>query len=167
MRTRLTILAAGLVLAVSPASAQRTTVPATSDIVVGQVLDDTLGKTVNGWNHASGHLYAKRETADYVTTETMECCVAVFNRGSRYIVARTEAVTRNSDGGVIKERVLATHRITARPGEAEIDCSLIGQTAFLTLKDPRTGWLRSVVLNNDTFVTVTWKDPGDFCSYGD
>lgn len=167
MRTSLTILAAGLALAASPVVAQKKPAPAATDIAVGQVLDDTLGKTVNGWIHASGYLYAKRETKDYVTTETMECCVSVFNRGNRYVVARTEAVTRNRDGGVIKERVLATHKLTARPGEVEIDCSLIGQTAFLTLRDPKTGWLRSVVLSGDTFVTVTWKDPGGYCSYGD
>lgn len=167
MRTRVIVLAAGLALGASPALAQKKPTPAPVGITVGQVLDDTLGKTVNGWLHTSGSLYAKRETKDYVTTETMECCVAVFNRGNRFIVARTEAVTRNPTGGVIKERVLATHRLTARPGEVETDCSLIGQSAFLTLQDPKTGWLRSVVLSGDAFITVTWKDPGSFCSYGD
>lgn len=167
MRTELTLLTAALMLAAAPAQAQQRKGPAAQDIAVGQVLDDTLGKTVNGWQHTSGSLYEKRETKDYVTTETMECCVAVFNRGNRYIVARTEAVTRNPTGGVIKERVLSIDRLSARPGEVEVDCSLIGQRAFLTLHDPKTGWLRSVVLNGDAFVTVTWKDPGGFCSFGD
>lgn len=167
MRTRLTILAAGLALAASPAAGQKKAAPAAADIAVGQVLNDTLGKTVNGWLHTTGSLYARRVTKDYVTTETLECCVSVLKRGNRYIVARTEAVTRNPDGGVIKERVLSTHKLTARPGEVEIDCSLIGQSAFLTLQETKTGWLRSVVLNGDAFITVSWKDPGGFCSYGD
>lgn len=166
MRTKL-LLAAGLALASSPLQAQRKPPPPVGDISVGQILDDTLGKTVNGWLHSSGTLYAKRETRDFVTTETLECCVAIFNRGNRYIIARTEAVTRSPDGGVIKERVLSTYRLTARPGEVEVLCSFIGQTAFLTLQDPKTSWLRSVVLNGDEFVTVTWQDPGDYCSYGD
>ncbi len=167
MRTRLAILAPVLVLIATPVLAQQKSAQAASDIVVGQVLDDTLGKTVNGWTHTTGSLYAKRETKDYVTTETMECCVAVFKRGNRYIVARTEALTRNPNGGVIKQRVLATHRLTMQPGEVEIDCSLVGQAAFLTVQNPKTGWLRSVVLNGDRLITVTWKDPGEFCYYGD
>lgn len=166
MRTRLALFG-GLALAAAPLQAQQKPAPPAGDIAVGQVLDDTLGKTVKGWMHTSGNLYHKRETKDFVTTETLECCVSVFTRGNRYIIARTEAVTRNPDGGVIKERVLSTYRLTARHGEVEILCSLIGQTAFVTLHDPKTGWLRSVVMNGDEFVTVTWKDPGGYCSFGD
>lgn len=161
MRTRALIFAAALLTAVTPSTAKPTNPPlpvAPQGIVVGQVLNDTLGKTVNGWLHSSGSMYGTSETKGEVTTTRLDCCIAVFSKGRSYIVALTEPVARNANGGVIKEKVVALKRIDARPGEVQEECGLFGLNLGLTLRNPKTMMARSVVIDNGGFAVLEWKD---------
>jgi hypothetical protein len=160
MRIKALVITA-LVLAAGPLAAKPAKPPlplAPQAIVVGQVLNDTLGKTVNGWLHASGSMFGTAETKGEVTTTRLDCCIAVFSKGRSYIVALTEPVARNSAGGVIKEKVVALKRIEARPGEVQEECSLFNLNLGLTLRNPKTMMARSVVIDNGGFAVLEWKD---------
>lgn len=168
MRNSLIALSALVLVLPAPSlQAQPATAPSAGGIAVGQVLDNLLTKTVNGWLQFGIMSYPKRVTRGYVTSETMECCVVLYQRGNSYIVARAAPVLRSPQGEVKRFRIEALHRLTARPDEEQVECRLPGNWTFLTLKDPKTGWLRSVVMDRDAFVSVTWQDPGSYCSYGD
>lgn len=160
MPTKRLILAATLLcaapLAAKPAKPSLPVSP--QGIVMGQVLNDTLGKTVNGWLHFQGSTYGTSETKDYVTTTRIDCCVAVFSKGRSYIVALTQPLARNPTGGVIKEKVVALKRIDARPGEVQEECSLFTLNLGLTLRNPKTMMARSVVIDNGGFAVLEWKD---------
>lgn len=160
MRTRslvlITALAAAAPLAAKPAKPPLPVAP--QGIVAGQVLNDTLGKTVNGWLHSSGSMFGTSETKGEVTTTRLDCCIAVFSKGRSYIVALTEPVTRSANGGVIKEKVVAIKRLDARPGEVQEECSLFNLNIGLTLRNPKTMMARSVVIDNGGFAVLEWKD---------
>ena len=160
MQTKRTILAA-ILLSATPLAAKPAKPPlpvAPQGIVVGQVLNDTLGKTVNGWLHSSGSMYGTSETKDHITTTRLDCCIAVFSKGRSYIVALTEPVTRSANGGVIKEKVVAIKRLDAQPGEVQEECSLFNLNLGLTLRNPKTMMARSVVIDNGGFAVLEWKD---------
>lgn len=163
MRTSLTVLAAGLALAAGSALAQNKPAPAAQTIAVGQVLQDTLGKTVNGWTHNIGSMFMRYETRDGVTTGTLDCCVAVFNRGNSYIVARTQPLARTPNGGVIRERVIAVKRIELRPGEIETLCDLFNLDLALSVRNPKTKWVRSVVISHGEIQMLEWRDTSGRC----
>lgn len=163
MRTRLTVLAAGLVLAALPAAAQKKPAPAATEIAVGQVLDDTLGKTVNGWTHNTGSMFTRYEARNGVTIEKLDCCVAVFNRGNSYIVARTQPLARTPTGGVIRERVIAVKRLDLRPGEIETLCDLFNLDLALSVRNPTTNWVRSVVISYGEIQMLEWRDTSGRC----
>ncbi len=141
--------------------------PPPPPIPVGQVIDDGLGKTISGWLYAQGSLYHKRETKGEVTTEAYECCIALFSWGKHYTVARTEALARTPTGGVTRERVTQTFRLTVRPGEIEMECWLYSLNVALSLKNPATGMVRSVIVDNETIALLEWKDSDGRCSSGD
>ena len=141
--------------------------PPPPPIPVGQVIDDGLGKTISGWLYAQGSLYHKRETKGEVTTEAYECCIALFSRGKHYTVARTEALAKTPTGGVTRERVTQTFRLTVRPGEIEMECWLYSLNVALSLKNPATGMVRSVIVDNETIALLEWKDSDGRCSSGD
>ena len=162
------ILFALLAAVAAPSAAQPSAeAPADDTIRLGQVLDDTLGTSVNGWQHSRGSMYTIRETADGVTTEKLTCCVAEFHRENSYIVAVTEPLARNPDGGVIKERVIALVRLDAGPDESYSECGLFGLNLGLSLKDEKTGMVRSVVIDQGGLQTFEWKDSEGRCGYGD
>jgi hypothetical protein len=160
MLTKRTILAV-ILLSAAPLAAKPAKPPlavAPQGIVVGQVLNDTLGKTVNGWLHSSGSMFGTSETKGEVTTTRLDCCIAVFSKGRSYIVALTEPVTRSANGGVIKEKVVAIKRLDARPGEVQEECGLFNLNIGLTLRNPKTMMARSVVIDNGGFAVLEWKD---------
>jgi hypothetical protein len=133
-------------------------------IAVGQVLNDTLGKTVNGWLHFSGSMYGTSETKDEVTTTRLDCCISLFSKKRSYIVALTDPIERNGKGGVIKEKIVAIKRIEALPGEVQEECSLFNLNVGLTLRNPKTMMARSVVIDNGGFAVLEWKDTFRNCA---
>lgn len=133
-------------------------------IEVGQILNDTLGKTVRGWNHFQGSMYYKSETKDGVTTSKLDCCIAVFSQGRSYIVALTAPVERKANGAVIKEKVIAIKRLDARPGELQEECSLYNLNLGLTLRNPKNRMARSVVVDNGGFSVLEWRDSAGSCA---
>lgn len=155
MRTKSAIVAIVL-LSAAPLIAKPA--PSAPGIAVGQVLNDTLGKTVNGWLHSSGSMFGTSTTKDEITTTRLDCCIAVFSKGRSYIVALTQPIERNGKGGVIKEKVVATKRLDARPGEVQEECSLFNLNIGLTLRNPKTMMARSVVIDNGGFAVLEWKD---------
>jgi hypothetical protein len=160
MQTKRMILAA-ILLSAAPVAAKPAKPPLAvppQGIVVGQVLNDTMGKTVNGWLHFQGSMYGTSETKDEITTTRLDCCIAVFSKGRSYIVALTEPIERNGKGGVIKEKVVAIKRLDARPGEVQEECSLFNLNLGLTLRNPKTMMARSVVIDNGGFAVLEWKD---------
>lgn len=157
---RISALFAAAALLTAPALAA----PPAPAITAGQVLDDTLGKVVNGWLHLQGSMYMTYSTSDAVTTGTLDCCIAVFSKGRSYIVARTEPVERNAQGGVIKERVMALKRLDARPGEVQEECSLYTLNLALTLRNPKTMMARSVVVDQGGLSVLEWKDAAGNCA---
>jgi hypothetical protein len=114
-----------------------------------------------------GGYYSNRSTQGHVTTEIDVCCYEVFQRGTSILIARTEPVARREKGGVIAERVLATMTITKRFTEIEGMCSLLWIKPALSLYDNRTKTVRSVIINGNDFVTMSWSDPGGYCGFGD
>ncbi|MBN8500426.1 MAG: hypothetical protein J0M19_04670 [Sphingomonadales bacterium] len=156
-----------LTLATALCAAGLSAAPSGGTLAVGQVLDDSMGKSVNGWLHMQGSMYTTRSTKNSVTTETQACCVAVLKRGTSYIVARTEVMARNPTGGVIKERIASLRRIDARPGEDLIDCSLFSLNLALSLKNEKTRMVRSVVVDDGGLAVIEWKDTDGRCSLGD
>jgi hypothetical protein len=157
MRTKL-ILVAAAILAV-PAMAA----PPASTIKVGQVLDDSLGKTVNGWLHTLGSMFSSYETKGDVTTGKLDCCIAMLTKGRSYIVARTEPLARNATNGVIKEKVIGVQRIDLRPGEVETLCSLFSLQIVFSVRNPKTNQVRSVVVDEGKLATLEWHDTNQRC----
>ena len=66
----------------APVQAQPTT-----GVGVGQIFGNEQGQIINGWEHTGGGLYPKRKTANYVTTETDECCFAIFKKNGTILIA--------------------------------------------------------------------------------
>ena len=149
--------AAALVLG-GAAQAQPVRAPAAGDVV-----DTGTGQSVGGWRSLGGGLYPRRVDRNQVTTETLGCCFQVFQRGRTFLVARTVAVTRDAQGGVVSARIAAVTTLTAGPDEEHTSCSLLWITPELSLRDRRTGMVRSVVIQDGRFVTLAWRDPGSFC----
>lgn len=137
--------------------------PVAPGIAVGQVLNNTLGKTVNGWLHNQGSMFGTSETKDSVTTIKLDCCIAVFSKGNSFIVARTEPLARNPAGGVIREKVIAVQRIDLRPGEVETQCSLFVLDLVVSVRNPKSGWVRSVVVSEGTLGLLEWRDNSGRC----
>ncbi|HEX4847515.1 MAG TPA: hypothetical protein VFV30_05190 [Novosphingobium sp.] len=160
---RKAILAAAALLLAAPALAQRAAPAPAGTIAVGQVLNDTLGKVVNGWTHNVGAMFKRYETRDGVTTGTLDCCVAVFSRGSSYIVARTEPLARTANGGVIREKVIAVQRLDLRPGEIETTCDLFNLDIAMSVRNPKTNWVRSVVISYGEIQMLEWRDTSNRC----
>lgn len=158
MRNSLTAL---IVLLAAPALAAT---PAPG-ITVGQVLDDTLGKPVNGWLHTQGSMFTSFETKDGVRTGKLDCCIAVFRKGRSYIVARTEPLAHNAKGGVIKEKVVAIKRLDMRPGEVETMCELFSLQLELSVHNPKTRMVRSVVVENGALGLLEWLDTSGQCGF--
>lgn len=147
-----------------PAHAGPAAPAATGTIAVGQVLNDTLGKTVNGWTHNTGAMFMRFDTQNGVTTGTLDCCVAVFSRGKSYIVARTQPLTRSANGGVIKEKVIAVKRLDLRQGEIETTCDLFNLDLAISVRNPKTNWVRSVVISYGKIEMLEWRDTSGRCS---
>lgn len=137
-------------------------------IPIGMVITDGLGKTFNGWLYQTGSMFTRFETRNEVTTGRLDCCVAMFSKGRSFIVARTEPLTRAENGGVIKEKVIATKRLDARPGEEQSECDLFGIDLGLSLRHTKTAWVRSVVVTgNGDLAYLEWKDTDNRCYLGD
>lgn len=148
-------LSALVLLGASPAPAP--------GIKPGLVLNDTLGQTVNGWLHASGAMFTVLKNRNGVWIREDDCCVATFQKGQSYIIARTLPLTRSPNGGVIKERVLETRRIDVRPGEEGVGCNAFGLQFHMSLKNPKTLAVRSVVIHDGKLGLLEWKDNGNYC----
>jgi hypothetical protein len=157
MRTKL-LIAVAMLLAVPALAA-----PPAPSIKVGQVLDDTLGKTVNGWEHTQGSMFTSFEFKNGVQTGKLDCCIAVFRKARSFMVALTEPVARNKTGGVIKEKVLAVLRIDLRPGEEEMSCGLFSLQIILSVKNPKTNWVRSVIVDQSALGMLEWRDTKGQC----
>lgn len=132
-------------------------------IRVGLVLDDTLGKTVNGWLHTQGSMFNVTRHKDGVSTVDLDCCIAVFSKGRSTIVARTVPLAKNATGGVIKERITDLRRIDLRPGETEMGCGLFTLNLVYSVKNPKTGNVRSIVVDEGGLGTLDWKDDQNRC----
>lgn len=134
-------------------------------VAVGQVITSASDEPVAGWRRFSGAMFAARATASGVTTETLACCVVVLMKGGDYVVARTEAVERNARGGVVSERVLGAYSLTRSAAETPVECGLFWISPAFSLKDKTTQMVRSVVVTDKGFETLTWKDPDRRCDY--
>lgn len=164
MRHRLIVLA-GAMLAAAPLLAKPAKAPLPAPaIAVGQVLNDTLGKSVNGWLHGQGAMFSRTETKGNVTTASLDCCIAVFSRGHSYIIARTEPLARNPDGGVIREKVATVERIDLRSGEIETECSLFSLQIVFSVRNPKTNQVRSVFVDNGALALLEWHDTANRCA---
>src|SRR5687768_4297419 len=108
---RLSVLALIVAAAPSLAFAQGRGPGVRNVVDVGQIIGTEPGQIINGWTQISSALQVKRSTKDYVTTEVHDCCVSIFRRGDKYLVARAEAVARTARGGVLAERIVATTTI--------------------------------------------------------
>lgn len=167
MKNRLLLLATAL-LATAPLDAKPAARRAAVDngIYIGQILVDANGKVINGWQSKGGAMYQTRPGAGLAPGDAYECCIHLFQKGSKYIVARTVAVERASDGGVIKERVAAMARITAQRGEEETTCEGTGSYLALSLKNERSGMVRSIVVSpKGELSELLWKDSKGLCGY--
>lgn len=142
--------------------------PAPTDLAVGQIIGNEPGQVINGWTHRGGSMIPRRKTANYVTTETMECCAAIFERGDAVLVARTIPVARNDKGGVLAERIVEIVKLEKRPGEISAgDCSLLWIVPAWTLLNERTKAARSLVVTADGIEQVSWIDEHGSCYLGD
>ncbi|HOB14598.1 MAG TPA: hypothetical protein PK680_03065 [Novosphingobium sp.] len=168
MQTRFFILALAAVVA-APLSAKPAVKPsADTGIHEGQILDDVSGKTVNGWQSKGGAMYPVKPGEGQAPGDAYACCVALFQKGNTFAVARTEPLERNPDGGVIKERVITVMKITALPGEEETMCEGLPTYHALSLKNEKTGMVRSVTVDPAGEMKLeTWKDAKGQCGYGE
>lgn len=162
MRLALLTIFAALVPAGSAAQ------PAPTDLAVGQIIGNEPGQVINGWTHRGGSTIPRRKTANFVTTETMECCAAIFERGDSVLVARTIPIARNDKGGVLAERIVEMVKLEKRPGEISVgDCSILWITPAWTLLDERTKAARSLVVTADGIEQISWVDERGSCYLGD
>lgn len=137
-------------------------------ISIGLEITEGLGKTINGWLYQNGSMFTRFDTRNQITTGRLDCCVAMFVKGRSFIVARTQPLTRAANGGVIKEKVIATKRLEARPGEEQSECDLLGIDMGLSLRNAKTAWVRSVVITRSGDLDyLEWKDTGNRCYLGD
>ena len=133
----------------------------------GTVISSRDDAVIGGWRRIYGATYAKRIRRDQSVEEVEECCFAVFDKGNATLVLRTEAVSRDSSGRVLSERIVRSKWITRKPSETITDCQILWISPQLSLYDNKTEAIRSVVIANGEFVVISWRDPGSSCSHGD
>ena len=132
-------------------------------ITIGTVLDDSLGKTVRGWLHASGSMYDVFERNGNVIKIKSDCCIAILTKGNSYIIAQTVPLKRLPNGGVIKEKIIDLRRIDLRPGEEGMACNLYGLQIVFSVLNPKTRMARSVVVDGKKLSLLEWKDSERRC----
>ena len=110
----------------------------------------------------------QRRTANYTTTETMECCAAIFERGNSVLIARTVPIARNDRGGVLAERIVEILKVERQPNEISVaDCSLLWILPTWTLLNERTKVVRSIVVTTDGIEQISWIDERGSCYLGE
>lgn len=137
-----------------------------TEIAVGQVIGNEVNQVINGWTSLGGGHYARRTTANFVTTEVSVCCYSIFEKGDEYLLARSEPIARNPRGGVLAERIEAIYRIKRKPTEEITMCNILWLDLALSLYDNRSGMVRSIVVTEEGFEPVTWKGSGEACELG-
>lgn len=139
-----------------------------TEIVVGQVLGNEVGQTINGWSHLAGGMFTKRITVNFVTTETSGCCSAIFEKADQILILRTEPLARNATGGVLAERVTERLVVKKKSGEISVgDCNVLWILPSWTLLNQRTGAARSFFVTNDGIRQLSWVDDQGNCDLGD
>lgn len=138
-------------------------------LAAGQVFNAKPGQMVGGWAYRAGTLIPKRKTERSVTTETLECCAAVFERGKTYLVARTVPAALDKAGGVVSQRIVEVLMVEKSNGEISPGgCSLLWITPAWTLLNERTRAARSFVVTPDDGIRqISWIDDRGSCSGGD
>jgi len=133
----------------------------------GQIIPSAAETVVGGWKKQWTADYAVRTTQGRVTTETLQCCVNVFAKGNALLVVKTEALTRDTKGEPLTERVQRKLWVTKRPNEVVADCQIFWVTTQLSLVDIKTDAVRSVVIEDGEPVLFNWNDSKGDCAYGD
>jgi hypothetical protein len=145
------------------------TAPAAPDsaLAVGTVISSREGTVIGGWHRIYGATYVKRTHFTGVTSETSECCFAVFEKGQALLVLKTETAGLDAGGKPVTERIIGSKWITRKPSEIITDCQILWISPQLSLYDNKTEVIRSVVIENGEFVIFSWRDSGSSCSFGD
>jgi len=142
--------------------------PLSTDLVVGQVIGNEVGQVINGWTHLGGGMFVTRKTANYVTTETSDCCFAIFEKGDTTLIAKTTPIARNQKGGVLAERIDQILKVNALPDEVSVgDCSILWVMPAWTLLNERTKLARSYIVTDSGIEQLTWLDEHSNCDLGD
>ena len=134
---------------------------------VGQVFSGHNGMAIDGWAWGGGGLWSHTQTERGVTTVSDECCFALFSRGDAYLVLKTTAVARGPRGGVESERVVDRHYIRRQAGEREMLCFPLGVMAVLSLVEPKTRHVRSVMVGEEGAFVFEWIDRTRSCDSGE
>ena len=133
----------------------------------GTVISSQDDAVIGGWRRIYGATYAKRIRRDQSVEEVEECCFAVFDKGNATLVLRTEAVSRDSSGRVLSERIVRSKWITRKPSETITDCQILWISPQPSPSDNKPEPIRSLAIANGEFVVISWRDPGSSCSHGD
>ena len=137
-----------------------------SALVEGQVIPSVPEAVIGGWRKLWTGDHVTRTMAGRVTTESLQCCIAVFGKGNALLVLKTEALTRDAKGEPLTERIQRKLWITQRRGEQVADCQILWINPALSLVDIKSNAVRSVVVEDGQLVIFNWQDSGN-CAYGD
>ncbi|HVJ71098.1 MAG TPA: hypothetical protein VM531_06280 [Sphingomicrobium sp.] len=155
----------GILLAAAPLTSAAQKFP--PELAVGQVITSRPGDTINGWTHVSAGIIYRRTTANNVTTETIDCCAAVFERGNTVLIARTARVGSNKGSQPTTDRIHETSKVEKLPGEFLAGCDLLWINPVANLIQDKTDAVRSFVVTPEGITQVRWINDQNWCSSGD
>jgi hypothetical protein len=159
--------AAFLSLVIAAATVTSSAQDTSPELSVGQLIDIEPGDMIRGWTYTGGSDFAQRDWANYVTTETMECCTSVFDREDAILVARSVPVAKDYRGGILAKRVVEILKVDKLPGEFLVGCNLFWIEPAANLLNEETKVVRSFVVTRGGIEQISWINEREWCSWGD
>ena len=139
-----------------------------TDLRVGQVIGSEEGQVINGWTQTFSSLYQKRSIEENGVSETSECCVVIFKKGSTYLFAATDPIALNQGGSAAAERITVIKKFTIPTDEEEAhdDCKVLWWVN--TVKSFSRGLgnpIRSIIFDNLNleFFEIRWFEREEEC----
>jgi hypothetical protein len=145
-----------------PNSVPRMELPKPTEPKVGDVLSPWReGARVAGWLATGGGFWG--------AAERHECCIAYFEKGNVKLLALTRVLKTSPTGGVLKEEIIDTIKLTRRRGdeEASLCKNLLDDFPYALVNAPE-GRGRGVYSDGHRLFVREFKyEPSDSCSPGE